>query len=139
MRMKYFVILLTCFSLIALSSCKKRKLGPYGKKIVGTWTCDSIVEFKPNNNDSLVYYNTDHVPKTYVFKKVKGVNLYKWNDDLVEMNEDEGYLNKEGNFGDIGNAWYITSIDEHQCVLKLDYRGGLGSYVTSRYWYYLRR
>lgn len=111
----------------------------YGEKILGTWICDSIREYLPDNNDSLIYYTTDTIPKTYVFIKSSGKNWYKWNNTPVEMNESEGSFYKDGPLGDIGDTWYITHIDKNTCVLKLNFSGGLGTYITNQYWYYLRR
>jgi hypothetical protein len=141
MYLKYLSILIVLGS-ISLYSCKKEKINlvdTYGEKIVGIWTCDSIVEFKPDFNDSLIYENTDIVPKTYIFKKAAGANMYEWDDKLVTMDENDGSMYREGPLGDLGDTWYITYIDLNKCILKLDFRGGLGSYVTNQYWYYLRR
>lgn len=154
--MKYFI---TSLFFLVLISCKKEKnkeVNPadtYGEKIVGIWTCDSIVVFKPNydttvyyttdtvpyNNAGFIYDYTDIVPKTYIFKKSTGLNIYEWNDDLVEMNEEEGWMYKEGPLGDAGEFWFITYIDQNKCVLKLDFSPAPAVNVISQHWYYLSR
>lgn len=150
--MKYSAILITCFSFVAFFSCQKGKPNSYKRKILGTWTRDSIVEFQPNNQDSLVYISTNTVPKMYNFKKhskTKGKEMIQWNGcevngtdlprDILEMNESVGSMYLPGTLGDLGDTWYITAIDKNTCCLRLDYRGGLGSYITNQYWYYLSR
>ena len=127
-----------------LLSCKKEKGSAdtpetYGEKMVGIWICDSITNFLPDSNDSMIYHNTDTIPKTYVFVKSSGApDMYKWNDVPVKINESEGSIYREGPLGDFGDLWYITYIDANKCVLRLDKRG-MGSYIISEHWYYLTR
>ena len=117
--------------------------------MLGTWTRDSIVEFQPNNQDSLVYISTNTVPKEYKFKKSSEVTLIKWigceiggiemSRNILEINESTGSMYLPDSYTDLGDTWYITAIDKHTCCLRLDYRGGLGGYITNQYWYYLSR